>query len=180
MRFCHKLAVASASITLLLAVKPVPTPAATFSTGSKFNFSYSGFGFKASGVLTVGSFDSNSGGYLITGISGTRNSIGIASLLPPNSGGMTNDNLLFASSYPQLDGRGFSYATADGNSFNVFYPGGEPYEEFDSKLRGIRSIQAFSATPTAIPEPSTWLGTAAVVGLMLLKKRNAPSQKAKL
>lgn len=169
MNFQQKLAVATSSLALLTTAAIDPARAAYF------EFSYSGSNINgdvnASGILTTGDYNAVNDSYLITDITGTRNGVKIDFLLPPSSSAFedSNNNLLFANS-PQVDFFGFSY-TAGGSSYNLFSISGVYGEKgADSAIFPV----TFSATPTAVPEPSTVLGTLGVgvlFGGALLKRK---------
>ena len=165
-----KLAFTTSSVALLTTMGTAPATAASF------NFSYIGAGdtisppgadATVSGVLTTAPYPITND-YQIIGITGTRNGATIDSLLPPNSF-LRNDNLLIGD-FLQLDENGFSY-TAGGKSYNVFYS----YDNFEiaDDFSGGQ-LTFFSATPAAVPEPSSTLGTIGIVilaGYTLLKQK---------
>ncbi len=138
----------------------------------QWNWSYSGSGITANGTLTTVDAANAEGGYLITGITGTRNAETITGLQPtgtpiPGNEPFAVDNLIFAGPGPQLTSHGLGFSTSDGNYSNPFYadflavPGyleffstppftpGTPGAE-DSELP-IR----FSAAPVFTPEPAS-------------------------
>jgi hypothetical protein len=131
-----------------------------------WQWEYSGPAITAAGTFTtVDSPDAN-GGYLITGITGTRNGITIIGLQAsgtsiPGNEPYVVDNLVFLGSGPQLTSNGFGFSTADGASANPFYADFLPapgYLEFFS-TPGLGSSELpvqFSATLVAVPEPATW------------------------
>jgi hypothetical protein len=98
---------------------------------SLFDFSYSGDGVVANGVLTTGAFSDNVGGFgfagwQIVGISGTRNGVAISGLwLDPNFpdpsviGDVEFDNALLSAPLG-FDYWGLSYTTVDGHEVNLF------------------------------------------------------------
>ncbi|MEH2319116.1 PEP-CTERM sorting domain-containing protein [Nostoc sp.] len=81
---------------------------------AKFDFSYSGEGLYADGVLTA--TDLGDGKYQVTDIVGERNGASISSLIP--SGLFNNDNLIFPSQSSVVDSQGFAYQV--GNNVSVF------------------------------------------------------------
>ncbi|HEV2577893.1 MAG TPA: PEP-CTERM sorting domain-containing protein [Acidobacteriaceae bacterium] len=101
-----------------------------------FNFTYSGMGtigstptnFTGSGTFTATS-TGTTGEYLINSVSGTANGVAIAGLLAPgiypsaSSGNPPNDNFIFfpLASGGALDLNGFSFDTADGTDYNIYY-----------------------------------------------------------
>ena len=175
MNFHQKLAVATSSLALLTTTAIAPA------TAANFKFSYSGSNINgdvdASGVLTTDDYNAENDSYLITGITGTRNGVEIDSLLPPGSSSFedSNNNLLFSNS-PQVDFCGFSY-TAGGSTYNLFSIAGSVYGE--KSADGAIFPVTFSATPTAVPEPSSILGTLGVSVLFggALLKRKLKSNK---
>ena len=128
-----------------------------------FNFSYSGSGVTASGVLTTtNTFDAN--GFLtITGITGQRNGSTITALLSPGSFPNTapNDNL-FSPASPFLTFNGFSYLVGT-QPENVFALNGGYAETSDINANTVndRILSSFniSAQRTSVPEPFTIIGT---------------------
>jgi len=104
-----------------------------------FSFNFSGSGFTGSGTFTA-SATGTSGQYLMSGISGTTNGVGITGLLGtfsfPPIGDLANDNDLY---YPlfeggALDAYGFSYQTGSGASatdYNIYYIAGVPNGTYD-------------------------------------------------
>lgn len=126
-----------------------------------------GAGITASGTFTTVSAANANGGYLITGITGTRNGKAITRLQPPGTSipgnePYTVDDLVFHASGPQLTSHGFGFATADGNYSNPFYADFLPtpgYLEFFS-MPGVGHTElpvVFSATPVSTPEPATYV-----------------------
>jgi hypothetical protein len=162
-------AVLAAAVGFLIGVQPAQ--AATL-----FDFSYSftttdpslpsGF-TSASGVITA--TDLGGGTFLATKITGLWNGENITGLEPTGSEG-NNDNLLFPTTYPVLDGNGITFAVAPGpglangdfgaGQVNVWYcgpvcspPVGLGYTDY-SYLTGFSPI--FNLTATT-PLPSTWI-----------------------
>lgn len=81
---------------------------------AKFDFSYSGEGLYADGILTA--TDLGDGKYQVTDIVGERNGASISSLIP--SGFFNNDNLIFPFQSSVVDSQGFAYQV--GNNVSVF------------------------------------------------------------
>ncbi len=81
---------------------------------AKYDFSYSGEGVNASGVLTA--TDQGDGKFQVTDIVGERNGASISNLIP--SGLFNNDNLIFPSQSSVVDSQGFAYQA--GNNVSVF------------------------------------------------------------
>lgn len=144
-----------------------PAQAATY-----FNFTESGAGISASGVLTT--TDNGNGTYTITDIVGTLN--GDAITLDAPGGPQGNNNILYFPGSPGLlDFLGFSYTTVAG-TFNVYYdatgqifaPGS--YGSFD----GDTDTQ-IDFSIAAVPEASTWammvLGFAGI-GLLAYRRKS--------
>ncbi|MEH1872357.1 PEP-CTERM sorting domain-containing protein [Nostoc sp.] len=156
---------------------------------AEFNYSYSGNGVEASGVLTTtDSRDAN--GYLtITGITGQRNGATITALLPPGSFpndvppfGVPNDNL-FSSTQPFLTFNGFSYLVGAKPENVFYYQDAGMYAETDDPNGApvnYRLLTKFDVQP--VPEPSTVGGLSVVLlgGIWLLKKKSATSAKHQL
>jgi hypothetical protein len=148
----------------------------------QWNWSYSGSGITANGTLTTVDAANSDGGYLITGIAGTRNAETITGLQAtgtpiPGNEPFAVDNLIFAGPGPQLTSHGFGFSTSGGNYSNPFYadflavPG---YLEFFSAppftpgTPGVEDSELpirFSAVPVFTPEPASY---AAVLGGLVL------------
>ena len=150
---------------------------------AEFNYSYSGEGVEASGVLTTtDSRDAN--GYLtITGIAGQRNGSTITALLPPGSFpndvppfGVPNDNL-FSPTQPFLSFNGFSYLVGAQPEKVFYYEEVGGYAETDDPNGApvnYRLLNKFDVQ--RVPEPSS-AGSLSVVLLgcaYLLKKKLVP------
>jgi hypothetical protein len=132
-----------------------------------WSWSYSGDDITASGTFTTRDSPDAQGGYLITGISGTRNGKTITALQPtgtwiPGNEPYKVDNLIFPGPTPQLTKAGFGFALADGTYSNPFYADFLPtpeYLEFYSMPDSNSSTElpvVFSATLVPIPEPATF------------------------
>ncbi len=182
----QKLAVATAGVALSCAVVGAkPAEAA------QFDFSYSGDGVEASGILTTTDLDPSTNTYTVTGISGERNGVLISGLLPPNtfpSDVLPNNNLLFQSS-PFLDIGGFSYS-AGSRYYNPYFSSSlSSYLEF-ANLPGTTEVGnnlptsiAFSLQPTqSVPEPSAINFNVVIAGsaLWLVKRKLSASRKTKV
>jgi hypothetical protein len=142
-----------------------------------WDWAYSGSGITANGTFTTADTPNEIGGYLITGITGTRNGVAITGLQPagtpiPGNEPFNVDNLVFLGPGPQLTSGGFGYSMADGTYSNPFYAGFLPtpgYLEFFSVppftpgMPGPEDTElpiGFSAAPVTTGEPAT-------VGLVL-------------
>ena len=173
-------AVAALCAAALFAIAPSRPAQATL----LWDFSYTGPGVSASGELYT---DPLSGGsYLITDITGTRNTDPITGLIPADSDASFSDNLLYPDE-PLLDVHGFSYTTLSTGSYNVFYDtvlppgcGSASYAEIpgpDYTCNGSNGVDltAFDATYVGeVPEPSTMaLLASALAGLGLIRRRKA-------
>ena len=151
----------------------VAVGAAPVSGSTVWDWHYSGSGITASGTFATADSPDAGGGYLITGIAGTRNGVTITALQSPGTSipgnePYTVDDLVFPGPGPQLTSHGFGFATSDGNYSNPFYAGFLPtpgYLEFFS-MPGVGHTELsvmFSATP--VPEPGT---SALVFGVLAL------------
>ena len=123
---------------------------------SVYDFSLSGTGYSASGMLTTAG-DLSSAGTLITGISGTQNGSAITGLRAPGTyppGSQANDNLLFSGT-PSLDDLGFSFKVGM-QSFNVYFTGGAGSGYYEFSTPGATELASFVlSSPTAVPEPAS-------------------------
>lgn len=104
-----------------------------------FAFNFSGSGFTGSGTFTAAA-TGTSGQYLMSGISGTTNSVAITGLLStftfPPIGDLANDNDLYNPLFEggALDAFGFSYQTGTGagiTDYNIYYLAGVPTGTYD-------------------------------------------------
>jgi hypothetical protein len=158
---------------LLVLITAMALPA---SASKLWNWNYSGSRIVASGTFTTLSSPNTSGGYLITGISGTRNGRSITGLQAPGTSipgnePYTVDDLVFAGPGPQLTSHGFGFSTSEGNYSNPFYadflPTREYLEFFSMPGSGHTELPVvFSATPVSVPEPATYsliLGALALI-----------------
>jgi hypothetical protein len=157
------------SLTALIAYTLM---AATATASTLWQWGYSGAGITASGTFITMDNPDTDGGYLMTGITGTRNGITITGLQAPGTSipgnePYTVDDLVFLGPGPQLTSGGFGFSMADGNYSNPFYADFLPtpgYLEFFSTppftggTPGPGSSELpvqFSATPVSTPEPAT-------------------------
>lgn len=128
-------------------------------SAATFLFTFDGTTIDAAGTLTTQDVPTSTGGFLITGITGTVGSATITGLLAPGTFG-GNDNLLFVGQNPLLSFGGFSF-TADGsnNIFSSTVLGGFGLLRPNNTIvTGTFSISAVTTPPPvgAIPEPGTW------------------------
>jgi hypothetical protein len=159
-----------------------------------WNWDYSAPGITASGTLTTVDNPNANGGYLITAITGARNSETITGLQPvgtsiPGNEPFVVDDLVFLGPGPQLTGDGFGFSTAGGNFSNPFYADFLPvpgYLEFFSKppftfgSPGPEDSELpvqFSASPVAAPEPASYALVFAALALITFQAsiRRRPS-----
>ena len=129
-----------------------------------WNRDYFGSGVTASGTFLTAESPNPSGGYLITGMTGTRNGQTITGLQAPGTSIPGNepfvvDDLVFPRPGPQLSSDGFGFSTADGSYSNPFYADFLPtpgYLEFFSTPPTHSELTVeFSAAPVSTPEPAT-------------------------
>ena len=170
---------------LRIAVVGVLSLAATSMTAgasTMWSWDYSGSGITASGTFITASSPDAGGGYLITGIAGTRNGEMITGLQAPGTAipgnePFTVDDVLFPGPAPQLTSGGFGFALADGTFSNPFYadflPTPEYLEFFSIPGVGYTEVAvSFFATPVVTPEPATFgLAFGALVGVSALLRR---------
>jgi hypothetical protein len=167
---------------------------ATAAASTLWQWQYSGAGITATGTFTTVDSPDENGGYLITGITGTRNGIAITGLQPPGTSipgnePFTVDDLVFLGPGPQLTSGGFGFSMADGSYSNPFYADFLPtpgYLEFFSKppftggMPGPGSSELpvqFSVTPVAIPEPATSvLVLSGILAWSRVRRQSRPSQ----
>ena len=137
------------------------------------NFSYTGTGINASGVITT-----DAAGTLITGITGQRNGVAITSLLAPGSFPLPlypNDNVFIPTGNPAfLSTNGVSFSLASSpNPLNIFFFSTDStYRETPDDSLGT----VVNATFTIVPEPSSLFGLAALTALGIgasLKRKNS-------
>lgn len=159
---------ASVSNLRIVVVSFLSLAATTMTAGAStiWTWDYSGSGITASGTFATDSSPDASGGYLITGITGTRNGKMITGLQAPGTSipgnePFTVDDLVFLGPGPQLTSHGFGFSLSDGTYSNPFYADFLPtpeYLEFFS-IPGVAHTElpvAFSATPVTTPEPATF------------------------
>lgn len=159
--------------------------AGTTKASSLWTWQLAGPGVVASGTFTTVDAADAMGGYLITGLSGTRNGVAITSLQAPGTAIPGNepfvvDDLVYPGSGPQLTSDGFGFALADGTYSNPFFADFLPtpgYLDFFSMPPGFMELPvSFSATLVATPEPSSlWLESIAAGSLLLglrMRRRN--------
>jgi hypothetical protein len=152
-------------LRLLVILSVVLLTAATQAGASTiWNWQLSGSGIAASGTFTTLDSPDTTGGYLITGITGTRNGINITRLQAPGTAIPGNepysvDDLVYLAPKAQLTSSGFGFALADGTYSNPFYADFLPtpgYLEFYSTPPEHTELSiAFSAAPVATPEPGS-------------------------
>jgi hypothetical protein len=157
----------------LVIVAVILLTASSASASTLWEWAYSGAGISASGLFTAADTPDPDGGYLITGISGTRNGILITGLQTPGTSipgnePYTVDDLIFPGPGPQLTKNGFGFSIVDGTYANPFYADFLPtpgYLEFYSTPPFVDGTPGpgsselavqFSATPVLTPEPATF------------------------
>ncbi len=129
-----------------------------------FDFSYTGTGISASGVLITDGVLSG-GAYTVTGITGARNSVTISGL----SSFLGADNLLFPSA-PYVDSQGITY-TAGGVYYNFYESGDGGVLEISSTSPNAAISLTVTPATTAVPEPwSAALLGAGLIGFAVLRR----------
>lgn len=120
-----------------------------------FNFAYSYAGVTSSGQFVT--TDNLNGTFLVTGVSGERNGVVIASLLPVGTGGLTS-NLLYPANAIPVDFPGVSYQLTDGMQINLYNSPSQgnvrEYVNFNTELP-VGGAFALVLTEQAVPEPLT-------------------------
>lgn len=145
-----------------------------------FDFSYSGDGVTADGVLTA--TVTSPGAYLITGITGERNGAPITFFEPGGPAAFyyedsVIDNVLLVPGAPAFlsstQNSGFDFGTADG-LFNPYYqPNNGTYYEYrlgSGNAPGIPISFNVSADPVPVP-PSLLMLAPGLLGLVGIRKR---------
>jgi hypothetical protein len=167
-----------AKILGLLAVGLLATPILAGAT-TLWSFSYAGVGVTASGFLQTDDTLVN-GGYLVTNVSGSRNSeaiLGVVDTGTPVAGAIW-DNLLFPNAAFVFGTGGLMYSTASGNYNvcssgppNIAACGSSGYKEFIPATGSLGDIRFSLAR---VPEPGTLalLGFG-LAGLGLSRRRKA-------
>ena len=149
-----------------------------------WRWQYSGSAIKANGTFVTIETPNEKGGYLITGITGTRNGRAITRLQSPGTsipgnGPYTVDDLVFPGPGPQLTSHGFGFAISDGTYSNPFYAAFLPspgYLEFFSNPPAGKTSELpvrFSATP--VPEPTTYALIFGTFAFIKLRSRSTSS-----
>jgi hypothetical protein len=174
----------SFALRFALATFAVTFTTAPITASMLWNWDYSGSGINASGTFTTVGLPNGEGGYLITGISGTRNGNTITGLQTPGTSipgnePYTVDDLVFPGPGPQLTSHGFGFSVSGGSYSNPFYADFLPtpgYLEFFSTPPFISGAGAeghtelsiqFSAVPVPVPEPATYV---VILGALVLGK----------
>ena len=167
--------------------------ASSASASTLWQWAYSGAGIAASGLFTTADTPDPDGGYLITGISGTRNGISITGLQTPGTAIPGNepyavDDLIFPGPGPQLTKNGFGFSMADGTYANPFYADFLPtpeYLEFYSTPPFVDGTPGpgsselpvqFSAKLVLTPEPATFGLILAALGWIFARRRCSASR----
>jgi hypothetical protein len=171
-----------------------------------FNWSYSGvftsgpdLGDAVSGGGQLIASPLGGGQFLVTSISGTADGETISGLTSYAG----DDQMISWPGTPQLDFPGLAIETTTGDAFNMYFNGftsGTPGGDYDCGVAGYcmigpgvpgtsgldgpdpyASLTAFSATPTGVPEPSTWaLMTLGFAGLGFAGYRSVKSRRTAL
>jgi hypothetical protein len=136
--------------------------APSFAGTLTWDFTYSGSGISASGVLTTSdTLDAAFGGYDILSVSGERNGDSITGLAGPSGaitlssdGEVIFDNVLYQSG-AQVDYWGLYFGTASSGDFNVYYDNNVYYEFSDAAGLGTAPGSQVNFSATEVPEPAT-------------------------
>ena len=150
-----------------------------------YTFSYTGEGFSASGTFTTSNVLSTGSdgrqGYLLTGISGTRNGVAIDGLRDAAAFGFPLDNRIYPTgALVNYDGVG--YGTGSG-AYNL-WSNGIQYVEITAPSTSGFGVSSFTATRVAgpgAPAPTLGVGllSALAAGVALLAtRRRAPRSRA--
>lgn len=134
-------------------------------SSSLWTWSYSGGGITATGTFTTVDSPDTNGGYLITGITGSRNGQMITGLQPtgtwiPGNEPYAVDNRVYKGPGPQLTKNGFGFSMSDGTYSNPLYADFLPspgYLEFYSVPASGSSSEfpvVFAADLVPTPESS--------------------------
>jgi hypothetical protein len=171
------------SATAILATSSLVFGTMQTASAKDWNWNYSGTDIAASGTFITDDTPNNLGFYQISGINGTRNGEVITGLQQtgtaiPGNEPFNVDNLISPNTQ-QLTGDGFGYSTSGGNYASPFFASFLPtpgyLEVFSTPpiLPGAGNLGAngselpisFSATITAVPEPSSILSLLAIATL---------------
>jgi hypothetical protein len=177
LRLCGEVEVKKSSVYLAAVVLAFGALSAACSAGAAtYNFTYTGSGVSASGVITTSGTPINniwpcptcvSTGEVATGISGQVNGEAIIGLLAP--GMLFGNNNAIYSQAPYLDWGDLGFATAS-HTYDVFngdYTGHiGNFQAIDTMIASqIYSIPV-TFTLSAAPEPATWALMVLAVGGM--------------
>ncbi|EGJ33651.1 putative exosortase, PEP-CTERM interaction domain protein [Moorena producens 3L] len=182
--------------TLLIATSGLVLVAPQAASALNWNWSYSAPGIEASGTFTTNDTPDDLGFFLISEITGTRNTETITGLQPTGTSTPGNepfevDNLISIDGN-QLTTDGFGFSTSAGNFVNVFFASFlQPpsfFEIFSAPpfITGFENFGpedselpiSFSAKPVIVPEPthSISIFTLAILGLAsTIKRKLKPS-----
>lgn len=140
-----------------------------------WNFSYSGTAVTASGTFTTAGNAAVAEDVL--SITGTRNGVAITGLVPLDTDpDFAYDNQFVNAAIPFTDG-GIVFSTAGGTNYNVYYFNGTVTDlVIDPALGPLETSVTFTASVSAVPEPSTALAMMAGLGLLGLYARKSRAQ----
>lgn len=156
--------------TTAASVAVIAAGAFSVAQGAQINFSYTGVGIDASGIITTDATETT-----IIGITGQRNGVSITSLVAPGTFA-GNDNTFNPTGNPAFLGFGgvsFNLASTP-TPVNLFFnPDTSSYSETLSNENNPIFFVPVSATFTSVPEPSPIFGLSAliVIGMGTVLKR---------
>ena len=159
------------SVPALAAALAITAAAAPAHASLFWHFTFSDDADTASGTLTTDAFDSGTGGYAVTGISGSFDGTAITGLAPTGIGLYdASDNLLLPGP-GFLDYGGIGFTLGSGGPEVLYAPEAGNFFEYDQATGLIDDFGSFSAS-LAVPEPvSLGMFAAGLASLALLRRK---------